>query len=322
MRDAQEKFRDAGVALYAISYDDQEVLAETSKTLGIEYPLLSDLDSAVIREYGILNTEVGRGAGILEGIPFPGAYVTDENGVVVEKFFRDSYKRRESPENLIDAALGRLELEPDDPTTTGGEPDVRIRATLRGGGGSLKQGAQRKLVVRFELGAGLHIYGEPVPEGMQPTRIAVRGPEGVVIGEPIAPPTEPLRLAGLGVEIPVWSGTVDFVFPLHATSELASECHPLERDRATLEVAVSYQACDDRNCLLPKTERLVLEVPVLPVDVPSISLHTGHGQRELSIQGTPHLRRLFLRKARQNPLGLLGYVGTELRLTLASWLGR
>ena len=45
------------MALYAISYDDQVVLAETSKALGIDYPLLSDIDSAVIRAYGILNTE-------------------------------------------------------------------------------------------------------------------------------------------------------------------------------------------------------------------------------------------------------------------------
>jgi len=322
LRDAQEKFRAAGVALYAISYDDQAVLAETSKALGIDYPLLSDIDSAVIRAYGILNTEVGPASGILYGIPFPGTYVTDENGVVVEKFFRDSYKRRESPENLIDAALGRVELEPDDPTATGGEPQVRIRASLRGAGGSLKQGAQRKLVVRFELDPGLHIYGEPVPEGMLPTRIEVRGPEGVVVGEPAAPPTQPLRLAGLDVELPVWSGTVDFVFPIYATSELASECHALERTRASLEVAVAYQACDDQTCLLPKTERLVLDVPVLPVDVPSISLHTGHGQRELAIRGTPHLRRLLLRKARQNPLGLLRYVAMEMRLRLAALWGR
>ena len=37
LRDAQEKFRAAGIALYAISYDDQKVLAEVAETLGIEY---------------------------------------------------------------------------------------------------------------------------------------------------------------------------------------------------------------------------------------------------------------------------------------------
>ena len=322
LRDAQEKFRAAGVALYAISYDDREALAELAETLGIEYPLLSDLDSSVIREYGILNTQVNPSDGILYGIPYPGAYVTDENGVVVEKFFRDSYKRRESAENLIEAALGRLMPEEDgNPKATGGEPDVRITASLRGGGGTLKQGAQRKLVVRFQLGEGLHLYGEPVLEGMQPIRISVAAPPGVVVGEPSFPPTECLRLETLDLELPVWSGTVEAVIPLYATSELASECHPLERTQATLEVTVRYQACDDSACLLPKSEKLVLDVPVLPVDVPSISLHQGHGQRELAIQGEPHMRRLFLRKAREHPVGVLRFVWSEVRMELASRLG-
>ena len=57
------------------------------------YDLLSDVDSAVIREFGILNTlispddpEQAAGRGFY-GVPFPGVYVTDESGVVSEKFF-------------------------------------------------------------------------------------------------------------------------------------------------------------------------------------------------------------------------------------------
>ena len=320
LRDAQEKFRAAGIRLYAISYDDCAVLAELAEVLGIEYPLLSDIDSAVIRNYGILNTQINPSDGILYGIPYPGAYVTDENGVVVEKFFRDSYKRRERAENLIEAALGRLVPGDDEPTTVGGEPDVRIAASLHGGGGTLKQGVQRKLVLRFELGEGIHIYGEPVPEGMQPTRISVTGPPGVKVGEPDFPPTQPLRLEALDLELPVWNGTFEVVVPLYATSELASECHPLERTRATLEVMVHYQACDDSSCMLPKTEKLSLDVPVLPVDVQSISLHMGHGQRELEIEGGPHMRRLFLRKARSHPLGALRFIWSQVRMELADRL--
>ena len=49
LRDAHAKFREAGVALYAISYDDVGALAAFAKAYGIDYPLLSDVDSAVIR---------------------------------------------------------------------------------------------------------------------------------------------------------------------------------------------------------------------------------------------------------------------------------
>ena len=73
------------------------------------------MDSAVIKRYGILNSAVRPGDLPIYGVPFPGSYVSDENGVVVEKFFHDSYKKRDSPELLIDSALGRILIKSDAP---------------------------------------------------------------------------------------------------------------------------------------------------------------------------------------------------------------
>ena len=95
MRDSYAKFETHGVKLYAVSYDDQETLKEFAQTQNIPYPLLSDLDSAVIERYGILNTEVSKDDAFLYGIPFPGIYVVDESGKVVAKFFHDTYKKRQ-----------------------------------------------------------------------------------------------------------------------------------------------------------------------------------------------------------------------------------
>ena len=81
----------------------------------------------MIRRYGILNDQVGRGDAFLEGIPYPGVYVTDEDGIVVAKFFHDTYKKRDSPEMLIDAALGRLVLSDDTPSVRGGDDEVRLK---------------------------------------------------------------------------------------------------------------------------------------------------------------------------------------------------
>ncbi len=63
---------------------------------GIDYPLLSNVDSAVIRRYGILNTELSPGDLPAYRVPFSGTFVTDEQGGVIEKFFHDSYKKRNS----------------------------------------------------------------------------------------------------------------------------------------------------------------------------------------------------------------------------------
>ena len=157
--------------------------------------------------------------------------MTDEQGVVVAKFFHDTYKKRDSPEILIDAALGKVTLSDEAPRASAdGDPELRITAALHGGAGSFRQGILRHVVVRFELGEGLHIYGKPVPEGMVPTEVTVTGPPGLAVQDPILPPTTPLRLESLDVTLHVWSGTVDIVVPVYAKGELASEVRPLDQD--------------------------------------------------------------------------------------------
>ena len=90
----------------------------------------------------------------------------------------------------------------------------------------------------------------------------------------------------------------------------------LEGELEGESVVLVYQACDDTTCLLPRTERLSLELPLDVVDIPSVSLHRGHGQREGRYDGTPHLRRLLLRKLRKRPLALPKFLWKNLRLEL------
>ncbi len=317
MRDAYSKFQAAGIRLYAISYDDQEVLSEFSNTQKIPYPLLSDLNSDVIRKFGILNDQI-EGDPLLSGIPFPGSFVADESGLVVAKFFHDSYKKRDSPESLIDAALGRVELPGNAPQATTIDQEVRLTAAVQGGKGSLRQGIIRQLIVRFELAEGLHIYGEPVPEGMIPAHITVEPRPGLVVLDTIRPPSRALRLEEMGIELQVWSGTVDFIIPFYPTGEMASETRPLDMESTSLEINVRFQACDDQTCLLPRTEKLEIELPLDVIDVPAISVHMGHGQREADYDGMPHMRRLLLRKIKRKPLGVFGFVGKAIQRELAA----
>ncbi len=317
LQEGFKKFQEHGIKLYAISYDDQEVLHAFAESYSIEYALLSDLDSTVIKQYGILNTEIQPGDAVLYGIPFPGTYITDENGVVIQKFFHDTYKRREGPELLIDAALGRVVLDDDAPAVAETDDEgITVSATLHGG--AIKQGAQREIVVRFDLPDGLHIYGQPVPEGMIPTTVTVTGPEGLAVEDAIVPPTEQLRLESLDLELPVWSGQVDIRVPVYALSSLQSECRPLDQDTIDIRVDVRYQACDDNVCLLPKSESFTVTAPMETIHVQNIDLHTGHGQQEATFDGTPHLRRLLFRKIRQSPLGFLRYIFKEIGLRRAA----
>ena len=68
----------------------------------IKFPLLSDAKSEVIDAYHIRNQEVKEGSR-LDGIPHPGTFLVDSDGVVRAKLFYTVRKRHGSDE-LIEAA--------------------------------------------------------------------------------------------------------------------------------------------------------------------------------------------------------------------------
>ena len=262
LQNAMPMFAEAGIRLYAISYDELGALEDFAEHHGITYDLLSDPGSAIIREFGILNHHVPEEQVPYHGIPFPGTYLVDEDGVVAAKAFHRALAQRESPEGLIDAALGEILLRSDEPVTEyADDAGIGFSLTYHGGGGVMRGGTMRRLVLRVDLPDGLHIYDGPVPDGMVAATFTLVGPNGLRSLAVEKPETHLLELPGVG-QLNVWSGRVDFVIPVWATDELASLVRADNPDQVTIEVDVTYQACDDTACRLPRSERLMLDVPV------------------------------------------------------------
>ncbi len=111
----------------------------------------------------------------------------------------------------------------------------------------------RQLVVRFELAPGLHLYDEPVPEGMVATRIELDAPEGLRSLDWIKPPTRPLSLPGSGQGLQVWEGRVDFVLPVWADDRIAGLVEDTGTRPVEIGIRVHYQACDDQACRIRST---------------------------------------------------------------------
>ena len=266
LQNALPLFDEAGIKLYAISYDDVAALEAFAEARGITYDLLADEGSKTIREFGILNHHIPETEVPFYGIPFPGTYLVDEDGIITAKAFHHHLAQRESPEGLIDAALGEVLLRGNEPSTSSDADASGISFSMayRGGGGVSRVGQIRHLIIRAELPDGLHIYDEPVPVGMQATTFTLAGPQGLRIEPVEAPATEALELPGVGA-LQVWSGDVDFVIPIWSTSDVATESDATGNKVARIEVDVAYQACDDQACSLPTTTRLSVTVPVDPV---------------------------------------------------------
>ena len=71
------------------------LLAEFAARRNITFPLLSDQGSVVIKQYGILNTTVAP-ASATYGIPFPGTFIVDAEGVVTSRHFETAYQERDT----------------------------------------------------------------------------------------------------------------------------------------------------------------------------------------------------------------------------------
>jgi hypothetical protein len=249
-----DEFTAAGIRVFAVSYDTVEELAAFSAAYGITYPLLSDRGSAVIRRYRILNTTLAEDHQNF-GIPFPGAYVLDPDGRVVEKSFFQQYQVRPAAQSVLRDAFG-IDFEVrDNPRAEAETMGVRVHATI--GASALAFMRRVPLIVRLDLDDGLHLYGEPIPDGYIPTTVSIVAPEGIEVGPVASPPTRPFQMEGLPDEFHVFEGRTEFTADVWATVR--------EGGPFTFDLTVRYQACDDRQCFLPQEHTLSIEVPLEPL---------------------------------------------------------
>ncbi len=255
--------RAAGYEPFAVSNDTVDRLAEFSTRHGITYPLLSDEDSAVIRAFGILNTLIEPGEGKhmrWYGIPYPGTYVTDAAGVVVDKDFHQHHARRLSGQALLHRLLGTVPEPHDDvaTTTTAGEA-VALTAYLADP--TLRLEVISTLVCRLEVAAGLHLYAAGAPDAFTPASLEVAG-HGIRAGDARWPEPHQLEMTELGLLVPVHEGTVVVTVPITVTSEVVRLGHGLEQPEVEVVVRLHHQACDDTSCGLPATVETTLSVPL------------------------------------------------------------
>jgi AhpC/TSA family/Thiol:disulfide interchange protein DsbD, N-terminal len=255
----------AGYQPYAVSNDTIERLAAFAERNNITYPLLSDEDSAVIKRYGILNTLIAPGEGKAMrwyGIPYPGTYVTNADGVIVQKDFHRHHARRASGRTLLHQVTGTVPDSDDSAVQVraGTEgPEVAIEAYLTEG--ALRLEVLSTLVCRVRIRRGLHLYADGAPEAFTPASLTING-TGIRAGEPSWPTPNWLAMAAVGGTVPVWEGNLSVTVPLTATSEIIRLGHGIERTKAAIEVRLEFQACDEVSCMLPQSIGIELEAPL------------------------------------------------------------
>ncbi len=213
----------------------------------------------MITQFGILNTLIEPDGPLAEqfyGLPFPGTYVVDGNGVVTEKFFNKHYATRTSAGTILDSALGRALRHEEAPAAAHGAPRVGFSAFLSDPQLTLEVAST--LNVRIEMEEGYHVYAEPLPDDYYPTTVRLEPVGGLEIGEAVYPPTTPMRFDALDVTLNVYEGSADIAIPVTALAELVQA----GGETVDLDVVVDYQVCSDTVCYLPEEARLSLSAPI------------------------------------------------------------
>ncbi len=282
LQDRLQQLSDQGIGVAAISYDSEEVLADFSQRRGITFPLLSDDDSEVITEFGILNTVAYEGRGpnrddpdviadvakyvslfgaspAIAGTPYPGTFMVDRYGRVTSRFFEEFYRERNTTANVllkIGAGLSPIEA-------IRGET-AHLKFTAYPSNPSVTVGTRFSIAVEIEPNPGIHVYA-PGAEEMGYRVISLNlAPGPHVRFEPVEfPESEIYYFEPLDERVPVYQRPFMLLQEAVVSSSEEAEAALRELDALTLSGTLDYQACDDQICFQPVSVPLSFTLDLL-----------------------------------------------------------
>jgi len=249
----------AGIGLAAITYDPVAVLADFSERRRITFPMLSDPGSAVIKEYGIFNTTIPETNRQSYGIPFPGTFMLNAQGVVTSRFFEPAYQER----NTVGSILARLGNDVDVPGTRVSSPQIDITAYATDA--TVASGTHFSVVLDVRPARGVHVYA-PGVTGYRPITLTMQPQAGLVIREIQYPKPEVYVFKPLNERVQVYQR------PFRVVQDVALDASPQgqaalkDMTSLTFKGVLDYQACDDRVCFAPQSVPLTWTVSVRQLD--------------------------------------------------------
>ncbi len=246
MQQNYRKVKSAGLGLAAISYDSPEVLSNFAQRENIQFPLLSDPDSKIIRRFGILNTQAKEGSASF-GIPYPGIYVVNAKGIVTAKYFEDDYKERDTAAVILMKTFG---LEPDQRPTSINAKHLQLGASTSDAEASM--GQHVALILNVKLADRVHVYA-PGVQGYIPIDWELAPSAAIKAGPAKYPASKILRLEAIQESVPVYEGEFRVVRDVTIGNDAAVKPMLGAQGDLTIDGTFRYQACDDRKCFLPET---------------------------------------------------------------------
>jgi hypothetical protein len=242
-----EKIRAEGLGVAAISYDSVAVLKSFAERRGITFPLLSDPESKIIRDFGILNEQAQPGT-VQYGIPYPGTYLVDRAGRVTEKYFEDDFTQRYTSADILVSRFGE---------SAGAAHTIaegkHLSVSASASNGRVRSGQRISLVLDVQLGPRLHVYAPGVKSDYIPIEWIMKESPALTVRAAAYPASKMLRLEVIKETVPVYQDTFRLVREVTIARDAALRPLLDAEGRLVIEGGLRYQACDDKICYPPET---------------------------------------------------------------------
>jgi peroxiredoxin len=258
LQSAKARFEEQGLKLAGISYDSEAILKFFADRRKIEFPLLSDPDSSVIRAYDVLNSE---GIGQNKGMARPGYFFIDTKGVIREKFFEAKYRERLTGNTVLAKLFPELGEEV---TATVEAPHLQL--TVGQSDRAAVPGNLVTLTADVRLPPNVHVYS-PGTQGYKPIKLVMDPLPEFEFRAASYPRSKILYLPAIKESVPVFEGAFRIRQELKVNS-MADFSNSLGTDgkMVAIKAHLEYQACDSKICFLPATIPVEWQLQVLPLD--------------------------------------------------------
>jgi hypothetical protein len=261
LQNAKERFEKQGLYLAAISYDSPAILVDFGKRHKIEFPMLADPNSQVIRSFNVLNAEA---KGMTKGMAHPGFFYIDESGTIREKYFETKYTNRFTANNVIGKLFPELAEEVSDTVEAS-----HLRLTLSQSDRTVVPGSRVTLTADIELSPDVHVYS-PGVQGYKPIQLILRSSAGIELAPATYPTPQILYLEAIKEQVPVFDGNFRITQDVTVgVSKVTDGARALFSARKTVSIVgeLQYQACDKTICYPPASVPVKWELQIRPLDL-------------------------------------------------------
>lgn len=245
LEQTQAEFAARGIKVAAVTHDTVEIVKYFVDRKGLTYPVLANKAGMVSVAFGIENHNVPKDDSHY-GMPFPGTYIIDADGVVQAKYFEQDHVERYTAATLLVKHFKDEAGQVVSTTTT-----KHLKLTTSASEAELRPGNLVTLSLRVDLGEKMHVYAPGVEGGYIPIRWSMTDTAGWASMEAVFPPSKSMHLEAIGETVPVYEGgfTVQRDFRLGQNANLKDL---VPGGKIIVEGEFLYQACDEKMCYRPE----------------------------------------------------------------------